>query len=88
VEAGEQNRGEKREEKNRGSGMGLEVGRSPVTRRLSGGRLRWPAAAGADQLAGRTAAATRKRGEQTGEGEGDERAARRGANRGGGGSRV
>ena len=27
VEAGEQNRGEKREEKNRGSGMGLEVGR-------------------------------------------------------------
>ena len=40
VEAGEQNRGEKREEKNRGWGMGLEVGRSPVTRRLSGGRLR------------------------------------------------
>jgi len=27
MEAGEQNRGEKREEKNRGSGMGLEVGR-------------------------------------------------------------
>jgi len=44
-EAGEQNRGEKREEKNRGSGMGLEVGRSPaeVVRRnteVVGGRGR------------------------------------------------
>ena len=77
AEASEQNRGEKRERRMGRSVMDLEVGRSPVTQRLSGGRLRWPAAAGTGQLAGGTAAATRKGGEQTGEGEGDERAARK-----------